>query len=222
MTSSATLRPEDEDGAIDLDASDDPADDLAVRRQDPRYLRLMAATRRAARQGYDGVSMRELASVTKMSLATIYSFCPSKDQLIAEAHADRMEHFRTRLDEHPPPGATAELRVQAVAHGMVDALEKDETATRTLMRALYSGGPGVGASRTAVSATYRSIIDAAIGDEDIPDRAAVIETFGFVVNSVILDWLTPGLTSEGHDAAFARNALDQAIHVLFAQGRSRR
>ncbi len=217
MRSSAGPHATNGDGAVTLEATDD----LALRRQDPRYLRLMAATRRAARKGYDSVSMRELASTTKMSLATIYGFCPSKDQLIAEAHADRMEHFRARLDEDPPQGTTAEERVQAVAHGMVDALEKDEVATRTLMRALYSGGPGVGASRLAVSATYRAIVDAAIGDEDIPDRAAVIETFGFVLNSVILDWLTPGLTSEGHDAAFAREALDQAIHVLLGDRRIR-
>jgi AcrR family transcriptional regulator len=203
---------------LPVDDSSEGADALAARREDPRYLRLMAATRRVARNGYDSVSMRELASTTKMSLATIYSFCPSKDQLIAEAHADRMEHFRVLLDEAPPEGRTAEARVKVVAHGMVDTLEKDEVATRTLMRALYSGGPGVGASRIAVSATYRAIIDAAIGDEDIADRAAVIETFGFVLNSVILDWLTPGLTSEGHDAAFAREALDQAIHVLFRGG----
>ena len=199
----------------------DGAEELAARREDPRYLRLMAATRHAARNGYDSVSMRELASTTKMSLATIYSFCPSKDQLIAEAHADRMEHFRGLLAKAPPRGRTAEARVKVVAHGMVDTLEKDEVATRTLMRALYSGGPGVGASRLAVSATYRAIIDGAIGDEDIADRAAVIETFGFVLNSVILDWLTPGLTSEGHDAAFAREALDQAIHVLFGDRKSR-
>src|SRR5512141_2571962 len=148
MTSSAGPHTSNGDGAVALEATDD----LALRRQDPRYLRLMAATRRAARKGYDSVSMRELASTTKMSLATIYGFCPSKDQLIAEAHADRREHFRARLDEDPPRGRTAEERVQAVAHGMVDALEKDEVATRTLMRALYSGGPGVGASRLAVSA----------------------------------------------------------------------
>ena len=210
MTSSAATKTSSGDGAIAVEATEE----LAQRRSDPRYLRLMSATRRAARRGYEGVSMRELAATTQMSLATMYGFCPSKDQLIAEAHADRMERFRARLDEDPPKGDTAEERVQAVAHGMVDTLEQDETATRTLMRALYSGGPGVGSSRLAVSATYRAIVDAAIGDEDIADRAAVIETFGFVLNSVILDWLTPGLTSEGHDAAFARQALDQAIHVL--------
>jgi AcrR family transcriptional regulator len=213
----ATSRTGTDDGAVTLEATDD----LAARRQDPRYVRLMAATRRAARKGYDNVSMRDLASTTKMSLATIYSFCPSKDQLIAEAHADRMAQFRARLDEHPPGGTTAEERVLAVAHGMVDTLEKDEVATRALMRALYSGGPGVGASRLSVTATYRAIVDAAIGDEELPDRAAVIETFGFVINSVILDWLTPGLTSEGHDATFAREALDQAVHVLFGGRRTR-
>jgi AcrR family transcriptional regulator len=193
----------------------DRADEFATRRRDPRYLRLMSATRRAARKGYDGVSMRELAAETRMSLTTIYEFCSSKDQLIAEAHADRMERFRSRLAEQPSAGASAEARVRRIVDGMVDALEKDEVVTRTLMRALYSGHPGVAPSRKAVTATYRAIVDEAIGDEEVRDRAAVIETFGFVLDAVILDWLMPGLTSDDHDAAFAREALNQAVTVLF-------
>jgi len=38
----------------------DGAEELAARREDPRYLRLMAATRHAARNGYDSVSMRDV------------------------------------------------------------------------------------------------------------------------------------------------------------------
>jgi AcrR family transcriptional regulator len=198
-----------------------PTDEIAEHRRDPRYLRLMKATRRAARAGYDGVSMRELAAATRMSLTTIYGFCSSKDQLIAEAHADRMERFRERLQQRPPEGATAEERVREVMHGMVETLETDEEVTRTLMRALYSGAPGVGASRAAVNASYRAIIDAAIGDEPVFERAAVIETLGYVLDAVILDWLVPGLTSDDHDAGYARNVLDQAVMVLFAKRNTR-
>jgi AcrR family transcriptional regulator len=194
-----------------------PRDEIAEHRRDPRYLRLMQATRKAARKGYDAVSMRDLASATKMSLTTIYQFCSSKDQVIAEAHADRMERFRARLADHRPSGETAEQRVREVVHAMVDTLETDEAVTRTLMRALYSGAPGVGASRTAVNASYRAIIDAAIGDEIVFERAAVIETLGYVLDAVILDWLVPGLTSDDHDATYARGVLDQAVRVLLAQ-----
>jgi AcrR family transcriptional regulator len=177
----------------------------------------MQATRKAARKGYDAVSMRELAAVTRMSLTTIYQFCASKDQLIAEAHADRMERFRERLEQQPPEGATAEDRVRKVMREMVETLEHDAAVTRTLMRALYSGAPGVSASRTAVNASYRAIIDGAIGDEVVYERAAVIETLGYVLDAAILDWLVPGLTSDDHDAAHARNVLDRAVTVLFGR-----
>jgi AcrR family transcriptional regulator len=195
----------------------DARDDIAAHRSDPRYLRLMQATRRAAKKGYESVSMRELAASTRMSLTTIYQFCPSKDQLIAEAHADRMERFRARLEAEPPRGQTADARVRRVVNDMVDTLEQDEVVTRTLMRALYSGDPGVAAGRAAVTASYRAIIDGAIGDDDLPDRDAVIETFGFVLDAVILDWLMPGLTSQGHDASYARGVLDRAVTVLFGR-----
>ena len=84
------------------DADDD--DTLAARRADPRYQRLMNATRVAARKGYDAVSMRELAETCRLSMTTIYQFCRSKDHLIAEAHLSNMESFRTRISARPPRG----------------------------------------------------------------------------------------------------------------------
>lgn len=193
-----------------------PIDEIAEHRRDPRYLRLLKATRKAARKGYEHVSMRDLAASTRMSLTTIYSFCASKDQLIAEAHADRMERFRERLEAHPPQGPTAADRVREVVDDMVDSLEQDEVVTRTLMRAIYSGDPGVAAGRNAVTESYRAIIEGAIGDDPLADRDAVIETFAYVLDAVILDWLMPGLTSADHDAQHARGVLDRAVAVLFA------
>jgi len=182
------------------------------RRDDPRYQRLIDATRELARKGYDAVSMRELANLTHMSLATIYQLGGSKDQLIAEAHADRMEHFREQLRRRPPRGATAEARVKSVVRGYVTALDRDRERTLAMMRAFYALPVDDRESRSAVRATYESIIDAAVGDEDIPDRALVIDTLGHVMNSAILEWM-----NGTRDAAAVQRILDDAVHVLFRQ-----
>ena len=163
-------------------------------------------------KGYDAVSMRELANLTHMSLTTIYQLGGSKDQLIAEAHADRMEHFREQLRRRPPRGATAEARVKGVVRGYVTALDRDRERTLAMMRAFYALPAADNESRSSVRATYESIIDAAVGDEDVPDRTQVIDTLGHVMNSAILDWMTGR-----RDAAAVQQILDDAVHVLFRQ-----
>jgi AcrR family transcriptional regulator len=182
---------------------------LAARQADPRYQRLMEATRVAAREGYDAVSMRELADKCRLSMTTIYQFCRSKDQLIAEAHLGNMEHFRRRLEARPPRGATAEARVLGVMRSFTKALDVDDPLSRTLMRAMYSIDPDVSAPRDSVGDTYAALINAAIGDDDVADRDAVIATLGHVIDSVILGWLT-----RRHDIAWARHHLAIAVHAL--------
>ena len=184
-------------------------DELAARRADPRYVRLMEATRAAAQQGYDAVSMRELAETCRMSMTTIYQFCRSKDRLIAEAHLENMENFRRRLSARPPRGATAEDRVLRVMRSFAKALVVDEVLSRTLMRAMYSLDPEVGEARMSVGNAYRTMIGAAIGDEHVPHRDAVIGTLGHVIDSVILNWLTGR-----HDADWVRAELDAGVHAL--------
>ena len=72
--------------------------------------------------------MRELANLMHMSLSTIYQLGGSKDQLIAEAHADRMAKFREALHRKPPRGATAEDRVRNVLRQYVSTLDRDTRA----------------------------------------------------------------------------------------------
>jgi AcrR family transcriptional regulator len=182
------------------------------RRDDPRYRRLIDATRELATKGYDAVSMRELANMTHMSLTTIYQLGGSKDQLIAEAHADRMEHFRDQLRRRPPRGSTVEARVKEVVRGYVTALERDRERTLAMMRAFYGLPADISESRTSVRATYESIVEAAIGDDDVPDRHQVIDTLGHVMNSAILEWM-----NGSRDAAGVHAILDDAVHVLFRQ-----
>jgi AcrR family transcriptional regulator len=185
-------------------------DTLAARRSDPRYERLMKATRAAARKGYDAVSMRDLAETCRLSMTTIYQFCRSKDHLIAEAHLSNMEAFRTRISARPPRGATAEARVSSVMRSFAKALD-DEPLSRTLMRAMYSLDPEVGPAQASVNSVYTSMLDAAIGDDVIENRGAVITTLGHVVDSVILGWL-----ARGHDTTWVRRELEAAVRALFS------
>ncbi len=96
--------------------------------------------------------------------------------------------------------------------GYVTALDRDRERTLTMMRAFYALPAEGNENRSAVRATYESIIDAAIGDEDVPDRMQVIDTLGHVMNSAILEWM-----NGTRDAATVHQILDDAVHVLFRQ-----
>jgi AcrR family transcriptional regulator len=186
-------------------------------RDDPRYQRLLEVTRAAARDGYDAVSMRELAERCRLSMTTIYQFCRSKDRLIAEAHLGNMESFRSAVVARAPRGETAEERVGSVMRRFAKALSVDETASRTLMRAMYSNDPEVADARAGVAAAYAQMLDVAIGDDDIAERGAVIATLGYVIDSVIFGWLT-----RNQDAAWVQRELEQAVHLLLGPGRTAR
>jgi len=179
---------------------------------DQRLHRLLSAARRAAGDGYDAVSMRELAAETRMSLSTIYELVGSKDELIALAHAGGMERLRQELAARPPQGRTPEARVRAALGRLADALEHDEVRTRALMRALYSPEPRVRTSIESVGSSFGAIIDAAIGDVEIPDRDDVVDLLGHAVNSVIISWLNGRL-----DVAGVRSRLDRAVHTVLGR-----
>lgn len=181
--------------------------------EDPRLVRLLSAARRAAGKGYEAVSMRELAAETRMSLSTIYELVGSKDELIAMAHAGGMERLREELALRPPRGTTPEARVRAVLRRLADSLEHDEVRTRALMRALYSPEPRIRTSIESVGSSFGAIIDAAIGDTEIPDRDDVVDLLGHVVNSVIVSWLNGRL-----DVAGVRRKLDRAVHTVLGRG----
>jgi hypothetical protein len=87
----------------------------------------------------------------------------------------------------------------------------DEPLSRTLMRAMYSLDPEVAPAQASVNSVYTSMLDAAIGDDVIENRGAVITTLGHVVDSVILGWL-----ARGHDTTWVRRELEAAVRALFS------
>ena len=182
---------------------------LEARRNDPRYQRLMAATREAAHRGYDAVSMRELANATRMSLTTVYQFCSSKDHLIAEAHVERMLELRDRVVVRPPRGRTAEERVRKVMRGLAAGLDRDDPLSWAMMRAMYAPDPGVRECRQALAGSFVEMLEAAIGDAEVLDRADVIATLAHVVDSAILGWVNGSLEADG-----VYDELSRAVRVV--------
>jgi AcrR family transcriptional regulator len=179
-------------------------DDRDELRDDPRYHRLMEATRAAAARGYDAVSMRDLAQASRMSLTTVYQFCSSKDHLIAEAHVDRMLSLRDRVVARPPRGRTAVERVLKVVRGIVAGLDRDDPLSWALMRAMYAPDPAVRECRRATAGSFSAMVDAAIGADDVADRGAVIATLGHVVDSVVLGWVHGSLEADDAYREIAR------------------
>jgi AcrR family transcriptional regulator len=184
---------------------------ISVKRDDPRYQRLMAATRDAAGAGYENVSMRELAETCHISLRTIYRrFCRSKDQLIAEAHLDGLHGFSDRLEQQPPVGASPAERVIRVLRTFTNALEADEIRSRTMLRALYSANASGGVPRSLVAGAFSGIVDAALaGEVDESCREAVISTVAHVLNSAILGWL-----NGGQDVAWVNTQVETTVRLL--------
>ena len=181
---------------------------------DERYERLMDVTRRAAADGYEAVSMRDVARQARVSMTTVYQLFASKDHLIAQAHLRWLESFRDQLVRRPPRGRSALTRVHAYLGQITSAWTDHAEVTMTIQRAMLANDPGVRAVRRAVGDAYREIMTVAIGDADLPDRDGVIETLGHVINSVTYGWVTGTYT-----AAAARRALERCAHVLLSPER---
>lgn len=169
-----------------------------------RYQRLMAVTRRAARNGYDAISMRQIAAASSMSMTTIYQYCTSKDHLIAEAHLEWMENFRDEMLKRPPRGRSAATRVSTYIKQITSAWETHETLTMTLQRAIYSMDPGVRDVRAALARAYTDFMQVAIGDENVPNRDSAVEILGHVIDSVTHGWVTGRFTAGQASAVLQR------------------
>jgi AcrR family transcriptional regulator len=185
---------------------------IAEKRADPRYQRLMEATREAARSGYDSVSMRELAESCQISLKTIYrQFCRSKDQLIAEAHLEGLHAMRDRLEQHPPEGESPRERVLAVMQMFTNALAADEMRSRTMLRAMYALDAQSAEPRALVGDAFASMIDAALLDGvDDAHREPIVSTLAHVLNSAIVGWLR-----SGHDVSWVNEQVEKTVRLLF-------
>jgi hypothetical protein len=106
-------------------------------------------------------------------------------------------------------GGTAQQRVQSVVLAFANALEADELRSRAMLRALYSLDAEASELRAGVGESFATIIDAAIGETQVADRRAVINSLAHVMDSVIGIWL-----ARRGDGTWVRGELESAVRVL--------
>ena len=74
---------------------------------------------------------------------------------------------------------------------------------------MYSLDEGVAEVRASLSDNHAGIMQLALGDDDVPNRAGVIEIMGQVVDSVSFRWVGGTLSTDD-----ARKVLERSVKTL--------
>ena len=86
-------------------------DDLSPSQRERRLRMLEAARALAAKGGFDGVQMRDVADRADVALGTLYRYFPSKVHLLVALMHHETRGLTDRLERRPVEGATAADRV---------------------------------------------------------------------------------------------------------------
>jgi AcrR family transcriptional regulator len=164
-----------------------------LQRDERRELLLERATELFATQGYDGLSMSQLAHEAQISKALLYHYFPSKRRLFEAALAEGAEELRQRTE--PRPGRPPAEQLSTTLNAFLEWVQERPTAYATL---LDSGSADVREIMAEVRSTTAARILTGLGEDgkQPATRAAVHGWLGFL-DGAILDWIAHGdLTRE--------------------------
>lgn len=168
-------------------------DDLSPSQRE-RRLRMLEATRTlAARGGFDGVQMRDVADRAEVALGTLYRYFPSKVHLLVALMHHETRALTDRLERRPVEGATAADRVVAVLTRGVQGLQRDPDLAEAMTRALMFADASAAADVHAVTElTTNAVIRAMHGPDREPtdDDHAIARVLEQVWLSSLLAWLS--------------------------------
>jgi AcrR family transcriptional regulator len=159
-----------------------------LQRDERRELLLERATELFATQGYDGLSMSQLAHEAQISKALLYHYFPSKRRLFEAALADGAEELRQRTE--PRPGRPPAEQLSTTLDAFLEWVQERPTAYATL---LDSGSADVREIMAEVRSTTAGRILTGLGEdgERPATRAAVHGWLGFL-DGAIADWIANG------------------------------
>ena len=156
-----------------------------LQRDERRELLLARATELFATQGYEGLSMSQLAREAQISKALLYHYFPSKRRLFEAALAEGAEELRQRTE--PTPGRPPAEQLSTTLAAFLEWVQERPAAYATL---LESGAPEVREIMSEVRDTTARRILTGLGDDGQrpATRAAVHGWLGFL-DGAILDWI---------------------------------
>ena len=196
---------------------------------DSRFDRQLArvldhAARIFCEKGYEGASMRDLSRASNMSLAGLYHYFSSKEELLymIQKHAFRtiIETLRERLKESSNP----EERVRIFIENHVEYFLANKEAMKVLTHEDETLKNGRGAEIRAIKREYYRIcfdlleeLRKARGVE-FSGRMAVLSLFGMI--NWIYTWHNPRV--DANAKALAREMGDIFLHGVLQPGKARK
>ncbi len=164
-----------------------------LQRDERRELLVERATELFATEGYEGLSMSQLAREAQISKALLYHYFPSKRRLFEAALAEGAEELRQRTE--PRPGRPPAEQLSTTLMAFLEWVQERPTAYATL---LDSGSADVREIMAEVRATTAARILTGLGEDGKrpATRAAIHGWLGFL-DGAIADWIAHGdLTRE--------------------------
>lgn len=168
-------------------------DELPPSQRERRERILDAARVLAARGGFDGVQMRDVADRADVALGTVYRYFPSKVHLLVALMHHETRALSRRLQRHPVEGETAADRVVAVLTRGISALQREPSLAEAMTRALMSADASAASDVHSVTTlTTEAVIDAMHGPDREPtdEDAAIARVLEQVWLSSMLAWLS--------------------------------
>ncbi len=161
--------------------------------QKQRRQRILAAALDLADDGgFDGVQMREVASVADVALGTLYRYFPSKEALLVSAMSQSVQQLAEHVAQLPARGDTPADRVIDVLCRANRFLFARPNMTTAMLKALATTAPEVGEPVREVREAMNGIITSAIRPDGEPSRRDLqaSRVLTFVWLSSLLTWIT--------------------------------
>ena len=192
------------------------APDLPDTRFDRRLADVLAhASRIFWEKGYEGASMRDLSRATGMSLAGLYHYFESKEELLyliqKHTFTTIIERLRQRLEGATDP----EQRIRIFIHNHLEYFLANKEAMKVLTHEDETLKNGRGAEIAAIKRDYYRICLGLLEDLqqaeglEFSARLAVLSLFGMI--NWIYTWHNPRIDADA-------NALARQMGDLFLRG----
>jgi AcrR family transcriptional regulator len=129
---------------------------LTPNQQARRHRILEAARTLVAKHGYDGMIMRDVANLARVSPTTLYNLYNTKDELLLEALTEGVtEGFGRTAEQAPKLGFE---RLIAQTHQSVNETREAPAYAKAITQALLRAGPGDQIVEVLINRSVRAVV----------------------------------------------------------------
>ncbi len=170
--------------------------------------------------GFDNVRQRDVAANAGVALGTLYKSFRSKEDILVAAVERQIEALASRLKSKPVKGKNPAARVTAFFEIVTRALIRKPHYARSVIRAMASGEPEIGASLASYQSHMERMIVASLRGTDGPhdcDGADATEAERMVASylqdiwfSRLVGW-SAGFTKQSEVLAYMKTATTRLV-----------